>query len=177
MKRILFIFLIAFIFIGCASMPSASNGDVWEVTVDDITGNEKIQHKDLKPGIIYNVEDNISGMREHINAVINDNLFCIYTIFQYQNWLFQDELVILDENQNRLTLKSDKNNRDVYSGYVVETVFFFPTEAEIEQLHSILQSEKVSVCFIGSKGRLEKKALKPKVQNALLQTVEKYLEN
>ena len=178
-KNVLILFLTLLFLIGCESTKIDNKGaDSFITKYDDIEDITYFTHKELEVGYFYNLKDSISGERENISMYIADKNLIVTADYQYKDWMFIEGLVFLDNAGNRLSIKyGERTSSDVKTGYnnvyVREHYGVILKNNDIELLTSILQSEKVSIAFLG-KTNTSKIELKEKYKEAMLDTIAKF---
>ena len=180
MKKLLLLFLgggVLLFLIGCSStsgLVKTQQDDGFITTSDIITGNEKIQHSDFELGAFYNLRDSITGERENIAACITDNTLVISANYQYNQWLFINEVIFIDTDTNtRLALPGGISDTEVVAGNVLrESYTVSVNNSDLATLRQIINGAP-QVCFIGTKGRTDLLKIKPKQINAFNLTLDK----
>lgn len=168
MKKLFFL-LIPFFFLACASNNVTSAGG-FEISRDNVLGRTKIIHEDLKPGMIWNLRDSITGEREHIYfSIINDKLK-IGACYQFNRWAFITDAVFL-ANGERLVVPLKNRQTTIVKGKIVREEYINDIPADcIEPLKRMLSSE-CHIAFVGDNYVTDKLKIKDKVREALLATL------
>ena len=173
MKRFFF-----FILIFSAFLLSAQDNANFKTVYDDVDDVTTITHKNMEYNMgFYNIKDNISGERENIRLYIYNGSLIMQAIYQFSSWAFIEKLTFLNDNGARCVIKISQHNREVLSGSAVrEYLYSALTETAATELKEVLSGSNPVVVFSGTKSRTDKLKIKPKVLNAMLETIE-YFEN
>lgn len=167
------IFLTCFFLFGCVS--SSVNTDSPFITdYDEVTDTTVVYHKDLELGYFYNLKDSISGERENIRLRIIDDSLYLTVDYQFSLWSFFHTAVFIAD-KNRLEIPLKRTSSHVVSGSIVRESFSAVlSDADTENLLNLLQVDSCGVAFIGDKYMTDKLAIKPKIRDAFIQTIELY---
>lgn len=173
MKKLFLLSFLCALFLGCTST-NVSNEGGFITEYDEVRGVSSTIHADLKPGMIYNIRDNLAGEREHVMLIIQNNRLGLGVLYQYNKWAFFNKVVFI-ANGERLELKLDNRNSSVVTSSIVrESYSIYLSDADIEKLRGLLSAESCGVAFIGEKYTTDKMTIKQKARAALLATIEHY---
>lgn len=168
MKRF-FIFILIF----SAFLLSAQDNANFKTVYDDVEDVTTVIHKDLEYNMgWYNIKESLSGERENIQLYIYNGSLIMQAIYQFSSWAFIEKLTFLNDNGARCVVKIGKHNREVLSGSAVrEYLYSALTESETAALKEVLSGSNPVVVYSGTKSRTDKLKIKPKVLNAMLETL------
>jgi hypothetical protein len=176
-KNFILLISVLLVFISCASTNFSESNKTGEfkTVYDDIADITFITHTDMELGYFYNLRDNLLGERENIRLYIADNSLVMVADYQFVQWAFINSIVLLDGKGGRLEITDGTRSGDVISGNALRERYVVVLDNDKPQvLLSILQSEKPTITFIGSKYRTDKMQIKPKVKAAMIATIEKW---
>ena len=172
MKKLFFV-LFCLALVSCASNNVTSDG-AFVTTYNEVTGNTETIHKDLKVGSFYNVRDSITGEREHVMLVIQNDKLLFGMLYQNSKWAFFNTAVFIANGQ-RLEIPLENRQTKIVSGDVLrENYTTLVSNETAASLHELLAQGSCGVAFIGENYTTEKIELKPKIRDALLATLEYY---
>ena len=168
MKKI-FIFILVFSAVGLFAQDNANFKTIYD-DVEDVT---TVIHKDLEYNMgWYNIKESLSGERENIQLYINNDALILKAIYQFSSWAFVEKLTFLNDNGSRCVIKISQHNREVLSGKAVrEYLYSALTESETAALKEVLSGSNPVVVYSGTKARTDKLKIKPKVLNAMIETI------
>lgn len=167
MKKLFLIPFFCLLFLGCVS---TDTDDKFVQSYNEVLGVQSVKHKDLEPGMIYNLRDSITGERAHLMFQQRNGKPVITLLYQSSKWAFFDYAVFLADGE-RLEVPFESRTSNVIGPFMLEEVFsgFIAPEA-VEKLKTMLASDSCSVAFVGDKVS-DKMPIKPKVRAALLEVL------
>lgn len=169
MKKLFFITLISFLFLGCVSSSQLwgeKQGNFY-VETDDVRQTTTIRHNTFCNIWSNNITD----------TVIIDNKFYLTTTITGGSWCFLNRMIFLNDDGERFEMKLGRGKHDVLnSGKIFECYTNCLGDSEVEQFKKVISGKNPCVAYLGDRQDIDKQKVKKDILKAYLETIDKYYE-